>query len=97
MKQFTAIVNAAGRDGVAVDYCLHFEGRSASTMTEDAENEFQRLYGDESWQDLGAEIVAFIPGFVQVYASTFYTKSDGFDGFDNDASAAGAEAYRDAQ
>lgn len=77
--KFTAIVNAADSEGMAQDYAVHFEASSAEAMPAAVHSEWENLFGDGSWEDRGAEITAFMTGWVQVYSVAMSQDEDGID------------------
>ncbi|NCB61349.1 MAG: hypothetical protein EOM46_28740 [Gammaproteobacteria bacterium] len=77
--KFTAIINAADRDGMAQDYAVHFESSSAEAMPAAVKAEWNNLYGDDSWNDRGAEVTGYINGWVQIYSVPMSQDDDSSD------------------
>jgi hypothetical protein len=67
MKQFTALINASDGEGVEYLFAIHFETDKPENMAESAVYAYDDLYGEDAYMSWGGEIVAFIPGHVQVH------------------------------
>lgn len=74
--KFTAIVNAADRDGVAQDYVIYFEAANAEEMADAVQSEWENLYGDGSWSDRGAEVTGYMVGWVRIYSVAMNAEGD---------------------
>lgn len=65
-KPFTALINAEDGEGVEYLFAIHFETDKPENMAESAVYAYDDIYGEDAYMSWGGEIVAFIPGWVQV-------------------------------